>query len=431
MKILLGYPRADYTALYSALANRGLRVAGVADTLAGLCALAAKTAGDLVILWADMAGSPIELQGAMQTLAPTPVAVVLPSSLAHSEEKVWLMQPKPLAVWRAEANEVEPVAGAAAALTGKLAAEQGQASAPSDASFKDNTASAFAGASQPTHRPKQPNAHEDSLRSLPAPRRTASMALAVGSGSAGGSGKSTIAAELAALAAERMQTVLVGLNEPGGVVAGLGARPRPDLLDIIDGAEVPQRRGRLQLIPAPSEPSRIDALLERSDAPTALFESLAAAYDLVVFDLPPALSAAPVCEVLAASTINARMLYVLCPTAADGAVASRVFAAPQMPIHVIWNRPQPGGLSIKAVRQGIEAAAVAFPPVLGTLPYHKGVGAARNRQQLLSEAAADGLIPSALLAEFRRIACNLFGWQPEPEDKSSFRLPGIKVKVVD
>jgi MinD-like ATPase involved in chromosome partitioning or flagellar assembly len=262
----------------------------------------------------------------------------------------------------------------------------------------------------------------------PAPK----LALAVWSGSAGGTGKSTIAAELAALASDRAQTVLVGLNEPGGVVAGLGVRPRPDLLDVIDEGAEPQRRARLGLIPAPSEPGRVKAMLDRGGELAMLLGSLAGAYDVTVFDMPSAMVGTPVREVIGAAGM---LLYVIRPVAADGAVAARVLAAlahmTRLPVRVAWNMTQGGALAPKEVQQGVEAAAVVFPDVVGSVPYHKGVVAARDRQQLLCEAETDGLVPAPVTDAVKAIAGSLFGWEPEPDAKSTFRLPGIKLKVVD
>jgi MinD-like ATPase involved in chromosome partitioning or flagellar assembly len=434
MKILVGYPRADYAGLYGALANRGLGVAGVADSLAALCELAAKTAFDLVVLWADMAGSPLELQGAIQTLtAHAPVAVVLPPDLAHAEDEVAAMQPAPAAVWVNGANEVEAVAGSAAALVKQRAAEQQQSETPTPPA-EDAPVSAFAQdvAAPPAPSPvaSMPGDGDNGAKRGSAPK----LALAVWSGSAGGTGKSTIAAELAALASDRAQTVLVGLNEPGGIVAGLGVRPRPDLLDVIDEGAEPQRRARLGLIPAPSEPGRVKAMLDRGEELAMLLGSLAGAYDVTVFDMPPAMVGTPVREVIGAATM---LLYVMRPVAADGAVAARVLAAlahmTRLPVRVAWNatQSQGGALMPKEVQQGVEAAAVTFPETVGAVPYHKGAAAARDRQQLLLEAEADGLVPTAITDAVKTIAGNLFGWEPETETKSTFRLPGIKLKVVD
>ena len=441
MNVLVGYPRADYAGLYGALANRGLGVAGVADTLAALCELAAKTAFDLVVLWADMAGSPLELQGAIQTLtAHAPVAVVLPPDLAHAEDEVAAMQPAPAAVWVNGANEVEAVAGNAAALVKQRAAEQQaqqQTPPPAEprAGDENKPVSAFAqepaGVSPPASSMPPPGDDGDNgAKRGPAPK----LALAVWSGSAGGTGKSTIAAELAALASDRAQTVLVGLNEPGGIVAGLGVRPRPDLLDVIDEGAEPQRRARLGLIPAPSEPGRVKAMLDRGGELAMLLGSLAGAYDVTVFDMPPAMVGTPVREVIGAATL---LLYVMRPIAADGAVAARVLAAlahmTRLPVRVVWNatQSQGGALVPKEVQQGVEAAAVTFPDVAGSVPYHKGVVAARDRQQLLLEAETDGLVPAPVTDAVKAIAGSLFGWEPEPDAKSTFRLPGIKLKVVD
>jgi MinD-like ATPase involved in chromosome partitioning or flagellar assembly len=433
MNVLVGYPRADYAGLYGALANRGLGVAGVADTLAALCELASKTAFDLVVLWADMAGSPLELQGAIQTLTThAPVAVVLPPDLAHAEDEVAAMQPALAAVWVNGANEVEAVAGHAAALVKQRAAEQQaqqQPEPPPDDG--DKPVSAFAqdtASPAPSPVASMPGDGDNGAKRGPAPK----LALAVWSGSAGGTGKSTIAAELAALASDRAQTVLVGLNEPGGIVAGLGVRPRPDLLDVIDEGAEPQRRARLGLIPAPSEPGQVKAMLDRGGELAMLLGSLAGAYDVTVFDMPPAMIGTPVREVIGAATM---LLYVMRPFAADGAVAARVLAAlaqmTRLPVRVAWNCTQGGALAPKEVQQGVEAAAVVFPDVAGAIPYHKGVVAARDRQQLLCEAEADGLVPSAVTDAVKAIAGNLFGWEPEPDAKSTFRLPGIKLKVVD
>jgi MinD-like ATPase involved in chromosome partitioning or flagellar assembly len=273
-----------------------------------------------------------------------------------------------------------------------------------------------------------PGDDDNGAKRGPAPK----LALAVWSGSAGGTGKSTIAAELAALASDRAQTVLVGLNEPGGIVAGLGVRPRPDLLDVIDEGAEPQRRARLGLIPAPSEPGRVKAMLDRGGELAMLLGSLAGAYDVTVFDMPPAMVGTPVREVIGAATM---LLYVMRPVAADGAVAARVLAAlaqmTRLPVRVAWNMTQGGSLAPKEVQQGVDAAAVVFPDVAGSVPYHKGVVAARDRQQLLCEAEADGLVPSSVTDAVKAIAGSLFGWEPEPDAKSTFRLPGIKLKVVD
>jgi MinD-like ATPase involved in chromosome partitioning or flagellar assembly len=429
-KVLLGYQRADYQDLYSALANRGLSIVGVANSKEKLCQLAEQTSCDVVVLWANMASSPGELQGTIQTLmARAPVAVILPHDLAHAKSQVEAMQPAPTAVWVNGENEVEAVAGSAAGLVKQLASRQQAESSPTG---KVEPRSAFAQASpaSPPVASMLGDAGDNGAKRGPAPK----LALAVWSGSAGGTGKSTIAAELAALASERAQTVLVGLNEPGGIVAGLGVRPRPDLLDVIDEGAEPQRRARLGLIPAPSEPGRAKAMLERVGELAMLLGSLAGAYDVAVFDMPPAMVGTPVREVIGAATM---LLYVMRPIAADGAVAARVLAAlahmTRQPVRLVWNatQPQGGSLAPKEVQQGVEAAAVAFPDVIGSVPYHKGVVAARDRQQLLCEAEADGLVPAAVTDAVKAIAGSLFGWEPEPGDKSTFRLPGIKLKVVD
>lgn len=414
MKLLIGYPRPDYSNLYAALAGRGFSVVAVADTLAALCEQARSTPCDLVLLWADMAGSPLELSGALQSLSDTAVAVILPGHLRHAEAQVRGMTPAPVAVWVYGVNEADAVA--------ERTAEFAQ-------TFKKQESKPAPDALPPT--PDEPAASP--IFALPPSLKNGeqNQVLAVWSGSSGGTGKSTVAAEIAHLASSRMQTLLVGLNEPGGVVAGLDARPRADLLDVLAGGDIAvQKRGALWLLPAPSDPARLRALAARGGDIVPALQTLSACYDLTILDLPPALSGA---VVEAALGIASPVLYVMRPAAADGAAATRALAwlsrnLPQEThVYAVWNMVRDAG-STGEVQRAIGEVVVPFPEALGLVPYHAGVVEARNRRQLLDEAAADGIVPVSTAESVAGIAQRLLGW--EPESQPAYKLPGIRVKVV-
>jgi MinD-like ATPase involved in chromosome partitioning or flagellar assembly len=241
--------------------------------------------------------------------------------------------------------------------------------------------------------------------------------LAVWSGSSGGTGKSTLAAEVAALAAPRMRALLVGLNEPGGVISGLGAVPRPDLLD----GEY-QRRGELFLLPGPSLPARVR---EMAGALPGALEAAAASFDLVVLDLPPAL----VCPATdAALALAGAVLYVMRPTAQDGDVALRALGMLNgQKLFIVWNQVRSDD-DVTDVARAARDAAVAFPDAVGMVPFDAGVMGARERRQLLFEAVSDGVIRARTAASTVEIAERIFGWETEPE--KGFRWGNFKVKVV-
>ncbi|MBN1283965.1 MAG: hypothetical protein JXB47_01060 [Anaerolineae bacterium] len=393
MRVLVGYARPDYAALYAALAGQGHSVEAVAGSIPELQDTLEVFGCDLILLWANLANSPAVLVEAMNTLTPhAPVAVVLPPDLAHAEMQIKSMQPAPVAVWTS--SDVQQLAGLISSLD-------------------------LPTSSLPTSKVSQTTPSPQSRRAQ------GTKTLAVWSGSSGGTGKSTLAAEIAHLASSgKMLTLLVGLNEPGGIVAGLGARPRPDLLDILDGdGAVSQRRGELGLLPGPSSPERLEALYAHGDALSDLLCTLCAAYDLTVLDLPPALTGTPVIEALSVAT---DVLYPLRPVAAEGVVAARAFVMlPQKSsaaLHVIWNGPPSDDL-----RRAIEETAGHFPEEIGALPVHPGVAKARDRRQLLTEAAADGIVHVSVADAVEDIAARLLGWTPEPN--TTYRLPGIRVKV--
>lgn len=426
MRLALAYPRPDPGALHTALAARGH---GVAATVARLVDLPAACAGaDLALVWANLAGSPAELEAALNAL-PVPAVVVIPPELARAQAQVAAMGLA--AVGAAGYDDVDAVLDLVEAAARKLRPARSPLSAPE-------------AEPAPTPPPDPPVLAQEQVippppapASLPpdgAPPRGARTVLAVWSGSAGGTGKSTLAAEIAGLAAARgMPAALVGLNEPGGIVAALEARPRPDLLDLARGEGVVQKRGALDLVPGPSDPARWGALGEGGPAlRDALLDALAglrATHALLVLDLPPAWGGA---LVDAALTLADRALYVMRPTAADGAVAARALLAlarMQKPAVVAWNLVS-GGAGTDDINRALAEIGVAAPAAVGSVPFHPGVGAARDRRQLLFEAAADGVPCVAAASACAGLAAALLGWAPEAE-ATRLRLPGLRVRVVD
>ncbi|MBN1965387.1 MAG: hypothetical protein JW910_12130, partial [Anaerolineae bacterium] len=224
---------------------------------------------------------------------------------------------------------------------------------------------------------------------VPAPSEPYSKRIvALWSGPAGGTGRTTLALALAMLAAERgLDVGLLALAEPA-LSAYLKLPRTPNVMAFLDEGKVLTAARQTAVWQVPDSPSATEARLHIHLGPPkpalakkvedtqvkALVEAAHAAYDLVVIDLP-ALTPGPYSPWLA-SMGQATDIALVCPPTSAGVVAM-IEALGTLEdlgvggtIHLVMNhRAQGAPVSDKAVLAGVKNLWGDAPPVASSVPF--------------------------------------------------------------
>ncbi len=212
-----------------------------------------------------------------------------------------------------------------------------------------------------------------------------SNVVSIWSGPAGGTGRTTLALSLAALAARERQEdwVLAALSEPA-VSAYLCLSRYPNVMRFLAGgklkdaiqyarvtdADQPERSLRLRILLGPPQPSKAPADREGL---AALIETLRSTFPLVLFDLPPLVpgwnpwSIDPLVQ-----TDN--LVLLIPPTVAGVSAALEAMVVVERlalaaSLHLVISRRSPGGMSRSQVSDAIRRIWGRAPDILADIPH--------------------------------------------------------------
>lgn len=230
----------------------------------------------------------------------------------------------------------------------------------------------------------------------------------------GGVGKTTVAVNLAWLAASRSRrrTLLWDLDPQGAATFLLGAEPpaRADAARLFTGDEKPQAlvrataTDRLSLLPADASLATLDRLLHdlgKKKRLAKLVEELERSFDLIILDCPPGLSD------LSEQIVRAADLVVVPVVPSD--LSRRTLAAveafvqakqgravPLMPVHAMVDR-----------RRKLHRDALAGEPEWPVLPMASAVEAMADKRQPLGAFGGRSSAAQAFEALWRAVARRL------------------------
>jgi MinD-like ATPase involved in chromosome partitioning or flagellar assembly len=422
--------------LYPALADTEARIVGYATSTQGLAEQLEIAQPDRVLVKMPLCRRGEE-EVFLERLARYRLIVVLPSGRG---ELVGSLSALP----HVEALAVEPVDYA----------ELLEKAAPKPATTEDSL-----GASGDRNNPAA-TPQNSSLPAIPTERApvTAShrvrkgRVIAFTSGMLGGTGKSTLACNLAWLLAHeaKMTTILLCFGVPPAAFTHFKLARWPDLGLFLDGEErferALQRQGSLTVGVTPADAvtyERIGALKpEQPGAVLRAIEEAAARFELVIADLPPDSSGWAIHPVLDADDV----VIVARPTVADQAgvvqtvtLLRALHHGRETPLHLVLNDRWSQDIKPEAFLTGAGQIR-ACPPLLAAIPHNGAVRLAQNEgvPLPLAEGCDDVLI------ELRRLADRLGFRLPigEAEDaamaperrtdrRPALSIPGVRFKLTD
>jgi MinD-like ATPase involved in chromosome partitioning or flagellar assembly len=413
--------------IYPALVRAGADVVGYTTSVEGLAERlrAVRPMPDLLLVQMTLSRRGEE-QAFLESLPPTPLAVVLPRGRADMAEALATLP-------RVTQVAVEPVDYAA------LLAEVIKAPMPS---------------SVPPVAPScvpQPDAVPETVPQTPPllpalPRRspapappstvyrlpsTAHRLIAFASGMLGGTGKSTLAGTLAWLLAQegKINTLLLSLGTPPAALSHFKLARWPDLATFLNGEEcferVVQRTGALHVALSTGDPVAYDRIgaVARGEAGAVLWavEEALARYDVVIADLPSDSTGWAVHPLLAAADV----VLVVRPTVADqsGLVqALALLKGLSQRTHLALNNRRERDIDGQAFTAGVGQMVPCPAPVV-VIPHTDAVGLAQNEGVPLALAEGSDDVLSAL----RRLAAHLgYALQTQAEQGAA----GVAVEQV-
>jgi len=344
---------------YPAFAAAGFDIAAIVSTADLLADTVAALEKEIyVLVEAQLFAEPDVATGALAALAPAQVVVILPS---------W---------WQAEQERFEELPNLIRGFTAPVSWPQVAA----------ELKLLLAERSLVTGRPVEDGA-------LPLTEQTEELqgnshVVALWSGPAGGTGRTTLALTLAILAAERgCRTVLLALSEPA-VGATLGLSRLPDATSFLTsksstlageqklGWQGANRKLELAVVLGPAGPPGVASGVEQPPnrgQVAGLIAAARATYELVVIDLPP-LTADGSAWVLEPLTCCTDVVLVTPPSGA-GIVASlsalaalRALKSPSH-VHLLLNRRSPGGLPAQRLVESVEGTWGSCPHVAAEIDF--------------------------------------------------------------